>query len=365
MTWPWREGVSPSHAPTGAQRVGNGKASQRDENSVHDFKSFNGVAVNAPCGAREGKTPSLRGYFSLMAGLVLCLAGCSGDNGSPTQETIDASAPIEQSAEPVYGGHLRVGYVLEPTSLDAVLGRSGGDAYYWRQIYDQLVDVNHSLEPHLSRSLATSWEISEDPDSITFHLRKGVVFHDGTPFNAEAVKFNVERILDPKTMATPRASMTVIESVDALDEHTVRFNLLRPWGAGINMLADRGGVMNSPSEVLALGADYGWKPSGTGPFRVNKVITGTMVNLVRNEDYWAKDEAGRPLPYLDEVTIRVIRDETVLASALRTGEIDVAYLPYKTWPPSAATRASASKPWTAAAWRCFSPSTSAMRWSRT
>ena len=264
-----------------------------------------------------------------MAGLVLCLAGCSGDNGSPTQETIDASAPIEQSAEPVYGGHLRVGYVLEPTSLDAVLGRSGGDAYYWRQIYDQLVDVNHSLEPHLSRSLATSWEISEDPDSITFHLRKGVVFHDGTPFNAEAVKFNVERILDPKTMATPRASMTVIESVDALDEHTVRFNLLRPWGAGINMLADRGGVMNSPSEVLALGADYGWKPSGTGPFRVNKVITGTMVNLVRNEDYWAKDEAGRSLPYLDEVTIRVIRDETVLASALRTGEIDVAYLPYK------------------------------------
>ena len=266
---------------------------------------------------------------SALVALMLCLAGCSGDSGAPAQEAIDASAPIEQSAEPVYGGHLRVGYVLEPTSLDAVLGRSGGDAYYWRQIYDQLVDVNHSLEPHLSRSLATSWEISEDPDSITFHLRKGIVFHDGTPFNAEAVRFNVERILDPKTMATPRASMTVIESVDALDEHTVRFNLLRPWGAGINMLADRGGVMNSPSEVLALGADYGWKPSGTGPFRVSKVITGTMVNLVRNEDYWAKDEAGRPLPYLDEVTIRVIRDETVLASALRTGEIDVAYLPYK------------------------------------
>ena len=272
----------------------------------------------------------MNGRLGLVA-VALWLVGCSDDGESTAPEPALQAMPVavEANGEPVYGGHLRVGYVLEPTSLDAVLGRSGGDAYYWRQIYDQLVDVDRSLEPHLSRSLATSWEIAEDPHSITFKLRRDVVFHDGTPFDAEAVKFNVERILDPATMATPRASMTVIESVDALDEHTVRFNLLRPWGAGINMLADRGGVMNSPAEVLALGDDYGWQPSGTGPFRVNKVITGTMVHLVRNEDYWAKDDAGRPLPYLDEVTIRVIRDETVLASALRTGEIDVAYLPYK------------------------------------
>ena len=73
----------------------------------------------------------------MAVGLMFCLAGCSGDSGSPVQEAIDAPAPIERSAEPVYGGHLRVGYVLEPTSLDAVLGRSGGDAYYWRQIYEK------------------------------------------------------------------------------------------------------------------------------------------------------------------------------------------------------------------------------------
>ena len=230
---------------------------------------------------------------------------------------------------PQYGGHLRVGYALEPTSLDAVLGRSGGDAYYWRQIYDQLVDADPDLQPRHSTSLATSWEISTDPHAITFRLRQGVTFHDGTPFDAEAVKFNVERILDPTTKATPRASMTVIESVDVVDEYVVRFNLKRPWGAGLSMLADRGGVMNSPDAVRALGADYGWNPSGTGPFRVHKVVTGTLVHLVRNENYWGVDENGNSLPYLDEVTIRAIRDQTVLASALRTGEIDVAYLPYK------------------------------------
>ncbi|MEM7018942.1 MAG: ABC transporter substrate-binding protein [Pseudomonadota bacterium] len=263
-------------------------------------------------------------------GLVLlgfALTACSSDNPTTTEET---PTEIEQTPQGIqYGGHLRVGYSLEPTSLDAVLGRSGGDAYYWHQIYDQLVDANIDLTPKLSTSLAESWEVTTDPDAITFKLRGGVKFHDGTPFNADAVKKNIERILDPATKATPRASMTVIESVDVIDDLTVRFNLKRPWGAGFNMLADRGGVMNSPEKILQLGRDYGWQPAGTGPFKVNEVIMGTYVHLVRNEDYWAKDEFGNRLPYLDEVTIRVIREQTVLAAALRTGEIDVAYLPYK------------------------------------
>ena len=242
---------------------------------------------------------------------------------------VTALASSAFGQQPQHGGHLRVGFNSEPTSLDAVLGRSGADAYYWRQVFDQLVDADPDLNPRPATSLSTAWEITENPHAITFELRRGVTFHDGTPFNAEAVKFNVERILDPATVATPRASMTVIDSVDALGEHTVRFNLSRPWGAGLNMLADRGGVMSSPAAVRALGRDYGWNPSGTGPFRVSESVTGTSVHLVRNEHYWGVDAAGNPLPYLDEVTIRVIRDETVLVSALRTGEIDVAYLPYK------------------------------------
>lgn len=262
--------------------------------------------------------------------LMLFLGGCGETARQTSIQNAAGSTRIETTPQGhQYGGHLRVGYAIEPTSLDAVLGRSGGDAYYWHQIYDQLVDASPDLSPRPSTSLATSWEISDDPHAITFHLRDGVTFHDGSRFNADAVKFNIERILDPATRATPRASMTVIDSVDVIDELTVRFNLLRSWGAGLNMLADRGGVMNSPTKVVALGIDYGWNPAGTGPFKVNEVITGTYVHLVRNEDYWGTDEYGNRLPYLDEITIRVIRDQTVLASALRTGEIDVAYLPYK------------------------------------
>ncbi len=281
-------------------------------------------------GLRFQNAPRALAIFSrfcvLTAWLGLTLSGCGSD-----VETSDMTAqpPKPPPASPRHGGHLRVGFGLEPTSLDAVLGRSGGDAYYWHQIFDQLVDANPDLSPRPETSLATAWEISTQPNAITFQLRRGVSYHDGTPFDAASVKFNIDRILDPATGATPRASMTVIDSAEVVDSHTVRFNLKRPWGAGLSMLADRGGVMNSPALIRTLGDDYGRSPAGTGPFKVDKVISGALVHLVRNEHYWGKDEEGLPLPYLDEVTIRVIRDQTVLTSALRSGEIDVAYLPYK------------------------------------
>jgi len=235
--------------------------------------------------------------------------------------------PAQAQEKPRTGGHLRVAWSQFPTSLDAVLGRAGGDAYYWRQIYDQLVDADESLQPAPSSSLAESWEVP-NPKTLIFKLRKGVTFHDGTPFNAAAVKFNIERVLDPETKATPKAAFEVIESVTVVNEHTVRFNLKRPWGAALSMLADRGGAMNSPTAVKKGGKEYGFAPVGTGPFKVAEVVPGSHVRFVRYENYWRKDKQGTPLPYLDELTIKFIRDDTVLVSALRAGEIDLAYVPY-------------------------------------
>jgi ABC-type transport system substrate-binding protein len=236
-------------------------------------------------------------------------------------------APALGQEKPQYGGHLTVGYTLEPTSLDPIAGRSGGDAYYWRQMFDELVDMDQQGNPDPEHSLATSWQVSDNPPAITFNLRQGVQFHDGTPFNADAVKKNIDRILDPANKATPRSGLTVIKSVDVVDDHTVRFNLTGPWAAGFGLLADRGGAMSSPTAFTKLLQDYGWSPSGTGPFKIKEVVTGSYVRLVRNENYWGKDKDGNKLPYLDEITIKVIKDETVLASALRAGEIDIANLP--------------------------------------
>ena len=229
--------------------------------------------------------------------------------------------------KPQYGGHLRVGYTIEPTSLDPIAGRSGGDAYYWRQMFDQLVDLNQAGAPDPSVSLASAWEISTDPHAITFTLRSGIKFHDGTPFNAEAVKKNIDRILDPANKATPRNSLLTIRSVDVLEANKVRLNLTGPWAAGFGLLGDRGGAVSSMAAVAKLAQDYGWNPSGTGPFRIKQFVTGSHVHMVRNENYWGTDKAGNRLPYLDEVTIRIVKDETVLAASLKAGEIDLAYLP--------------------------------------
>ncbi len=236
-------------------------------------------------------------------------------------------SPLAAQEKPQYGGHLRVGVGVELTSLDPIAGRSGADAYYFRQIFDQLVDADQAGAPDASGSLATAWEISENPHAITLSLRDGVKFHDGTPFNADAVKKNIDRILDPASKATPRSSFAVITSVEVLSEFKVKLNLSGPWASGLALLADRGGAISSPAALTKYLQDYGWNPSGTGPFKIKEVVTGSFVRMVRNEDYWGKDPAGNKLPYLDEITIKMIKDETVLASALKTGEIDVAYVP--------------------------------------
>lgn len=230
--------------------------------------------------------------------------------------------------KPQYGGKLRVAYQLAPGALDPVVGRSGGDAYYWRQFVDQLVDADPALKPRPATSLAESWDVS-NPKAVTLRLRKGVVFHDGTPFNADAVKFNIERLLDPATKATPRAAFTAVESVVSVDEHVVRFNLKRPWGSVLGTLADRGGAMNSPTAVKAIGTDYIFKPVSTGPFKVAEFVSGSHVRFVRNEKYWGRDEAGNPLPYLDEIVVNTVSDQTVQVAALKAGEMDLIYLPYR------------------------------------
>ena len=234
-----------------------------------------------------------------------------------------------QPDKPQYGGHLRIGYAIEPTSLNPHTAKSGGDVYYWRQMFDQLVNVDQTGKADASQSLASSWEVSESPPSITFSLRPGVKFHDGSPLTAEAVKKNIDRVLDPTTKAPARTNMAAIKSVDVLGELRLRVNLAEAWASATSTLALGGGAINSPTALARLGQDYGWNPNGTGPFKLKEVVTGSYVRMVRNENYWAKDKAGNRLPYLDEVTIRIIKDETVLASALRAGEIDCAYVPNK------------------------------------
>ncbi|MDD5289233.1 MAG: ABC transporter substrate-binding protein [Dehalococcoidales bacterium] len=236
--------------------------------------------------------------------------------------------PTTATTTPQYGGALRYAVALQPQSLDPILGASGIDAFYWHQSFDQLVRCDRSFVPQTELSLAESWEFP-DPTTMVFHLRKNVKFHDGTDFNADAVKFNIERTIDPATGAAQRASFMVINGVEVVDKYTVKFHLKNAWGAGLGMLSNRSGSMNSPTAVQKLGKDYGFNVSGTGPFKFLDYVSDASVSYVRNENYWAKDTNGNALPYLDKLTALIIPDTAVVKAALQTGDLDVAFVTEK------------------------------------
>jgi len=221
------------------------------------------------------------------------------------------------------GGKLRFAYTLDASSLDPHTGTHGGDHWYFYAMFDNLIAYDQNFESRPEISLAESWEFPDDTTMI-FKLRRGVKFHDGTPFNAEAVKINIERQLDPKTKATNRAEASVIARVDVVNDYTAKFILQRPSSSLIALLGDRVGTMNSPTALDKYGDQYMVHPVGTGPFQFVEWVKGSYVAMKRFPDYWGKDQYGNQLPYLDEVKVSLITDSTVSYANLQTGDLDVA-----------------------------------------
>jgi len=158
-----------------------------------------------------------------------------------------------------------------------------------------------------------------------FKLRPGVKFHDGTDFNADAVKLNLDRIL--QTSSSPRyPEITGVDAVQVVDAATVRLQLRTPFSPLLAQLVDRAGMILSPAAITKLGDDLTRNPvgAGTGPFKFVDYKKDDHITLTRNETYWGKDAGGGALPYLDKLSIRPIPDETQRLNSLRTGEIDFA-----------------------------------------
>src|SRR5690606_14644814 len=167
---------------------------------------------------------------------------------------------------------LVVGQIAEPKSLDPHAVTAVNDFRILVNVYDGLTrykDGTLEVEP----ALAESWEISEDGKTYTFKLRSGVTFHDGSPFNAEAVKFNFDRMLDKEhpyhdTGPFPLAFFfSSVEEVIAVDDLTVEFRLSEPYAPFLSNLAYPTGLIVSPASVEQYGKDFGRNPSGTGAFK--------------------------------------------------------------------------------------------------
>ena len=217
---------------------------------------------------------------------------------------------------------LVIGQSAEPKSMDPATVTASNDFRILVNIYDGLVGYEPgTLTP--TPALARSWEVSEDGLTYTFHLRDGVRFHDGTPFDAEAVHFNFARMLEDdhpfhNTGPFPLAFFfNEVQRIDVVDPMTVRFELKEPFAPFLSNLAYPTGLIVSPAAVEKWGVDYGRHPSGTGPFRFARWESRRQVALERSPDYWGG------APGLRGVVFRPIDDPTARVAEMLAGNLDV------------------------------------------
>jgi peptide/nickel transport system substrate-binding protein len=218
---------------------------------------------------------------------------------------------------------LVVGQVAEPKSLDPAVDTAVNDFRILVNIYDGLVrDKDGTLEPE--PSLATSWKISPDGKTYSFKLREGVKFQDGTPFNAAAVKFNFDRMLDKNnpyhdTGPFPLASFffSAIDQVKVVDDLTVEFKLKQPYAPFVSNLAYPVALIVSPTAVQKYGKDFGLHPVGTGAYSFKEWVPNSRVILTKNPDYWDGT------PSLDAVVFRPITDANTRVAEMLSGGIDL------------------------------------------
>ena len=166
--------------------------------------------------------------------------------------------------------------------------------------------------------LAISWEVADDGITWTFNLREDVVFHDGTPFNAEAVVFSIERMRDPDVGGTEVTRISILDTIEATAEHTVTMTTKTPYAEFLLNLSDPAVLMFSPTWAADRSpSDYGREPVGTGPYEFDEWLGPEEATVVPFEDYW-----GEPAN-VGRITLRQIPDAGALVAALEAGEVDV------------------------------------------
>ena len=210
---------------------------------------------------------------------------------------------------------LRVGIQDDPDALDPALGGTYTGRFVFASLCDKLVDISPDLK--IVPQLAESWDWAPDGRSITFKLRRGVTFHDGTPFDAEAVKFNVERM---KTMpdSKRKAELGPVATVEVVDPATVRMVLSEPFVPLLANLSDRAGMMVSPKAAREKAGDFATAPVCAGPYQFVERKSRDLIRVKKYPGYWDAARVG-----YDEIVYTYVADSTVRLARVRAGDLDL------------------------------------------
>lgn len=206
---------------------------------------------------------------------------------------------------------------VDPPRLDPAYSTAFVERQVQHALFDKLLEVDENM--NIVPALVREWTLSEDRLTYTFYLQEGVRFHDGTVLDADAVRYNLERILDPDNGSPRYSEVNVVDRVEVVDDYTVQVHLREAFTPFLGALTDRAGMIVSPTAVETLGEEgFAAAPIGSGPFRYDSRVRGDSITLVRNDDYW---QEGQPL--LDQVVFRVIPDENVAVTNLQSGQVHV------------------------------------------
>lgn len=256
----------------------------------------------------KGRTWSL---LMLLLAFTIVAAGCGNSGGGKGASEGDGeSKPVTKNNKDIVIAINANFITLDPHNAGDTHSISGA-----RTMYEGLMGFNDKME--LVPVLAEDYTISDDGLTYTFNLRKNVKFHDGTDFNAEAVKINMERIMNEENNLRMRKSFSTVADVQAPDEHTVVFTLSQPYNAFLNKAAMA--LMISP-KALKESKDITKDPVGTGAYKFKEWVQGDRLVVVKNEDYWQEG-----LPKVDSITFKPVPENGSRIAMLKTGEADFIY----------------------------------------
>lgn len=255
------------------------------------------------------KVKKRMGLVILALLIAILISGCS------TKKQVNSSQDTKGVASE-NGGTLVIARLSDAENLDHhFMSTINAASVTHNKIYEGLVgrDKNAEIKP----LLAEKWEQLDDT-TWEFKLKENVTFHDGTAFNAEAVKATFDRLLDPG-VASPRAVVfKMVEEVKAVDEFTVQFKLSEPFSPLLSILASHEGGIISPKTIEKYGKKVIQEPVGTGPFVFESWTPGKEIVFNKNEKYWGTQSK------LDRVIFKIVPEETTRISMLETGEAHIA-----------------------------------------